>query len=88
MFKKLFLKTHTEATQEIEAIETYVVEWVYFERTYGGDIRVDDYVRAKPKYQAFTNYDNAVKFKNQINDAYKLLGIKSQAELYKQENGL
>jgi hypothetical protein len=69
--------------QELKgAIETYVVRWTCRVGGYHGDTRV--------RYQAFTNMDEAKKFKKSLEDAHALIGNTSGnvVTIEKQSHGL
>ncbi len=83
MFKKIFMKMHTDDAIEVEAIETYVVKWTTFYGVTGS------LCYFKPRYQAFVDYDIAKAFMKQIKDAYKLIGVtECDVHITVQKNGL
>ena len=77
------IKTFSKEVKNLNsAIDVWVVEWKtyksnYFDCTLGSII---------PKYQPFTNYEEALEYKESLEKAIKLLGITlPSVKLYKQE---
>lgn len=77
---RIFSKERVKLTSDIP---TYIVKWTTYK------YKFSDYTHpyVKEHYQAFTNYDEAIAFKNALNDAMDLLKITSlpQATISKQE---
>ena len=78
------LKIFSKQTKELNSnLDVWIVEWKtykskYFDCTLGNIV---------PKYQPFTNYDEALEYKESLEKAIKLLGVTlPQVRLYKQEN--
>ena len=67
---RIFSKLREELNSDID---TWIVEWI----TYKDNWVSIKYPDVKECHQAFTNYDEAVKLKDALNDAMKLLGITS-----------
>ena len=65
MFKKIF-KITKSGTQEIEGVRTWIVSWISRYGSYSSE--------TKKCYQAFTDYESALKFKKSLEDAFKLIG--------------
>ena len=79
MFKKLFSITKNE-TEEIEGLVTWVVSW---ERRYG------NYSHDVEKcYQAFTDREVALQFKQSLENAFKLIGTTCGNKVTIKEQGV
>ena len=77
---RIFSKDRKELHSDIE---TWIVKWVTYKYRYGHC----EYPNVEECYKAFTNKDEAIEYKNALNNAMKLLGITSlpDARVYKQE---
>jgi len=77
---RIFSKNRKELKTDVD---TWIVEWI----TYKDRLIGREYPKVRECYQAFTNYDEAVEFRDTLNDAMKLLGITSlpNAKIHKQE---
>jgi len=69
-------------TEEIQGLATYIVSWTKRNGEYSTD--------TKKCYQAFTNQDEAIKFKKSLEDAHRLIGNTSgtKVTIEKQVSGL
>lgn len=85
LFKKTVL-VPSEEEQELEGVETWIVRWNSW------NCKWKDYHLAEKKQecQAFTNHDDALKFKEALENAYKLTKRNAGNEILveKQECGL
>ena len=80
-----WFKTTSRETETLpSAVATYIVKW----SSYGGSLM--DYPDRKTNQQAFTNLDEAKKFKASLEQAFKLIGqtIAADVEIYQQQAGL
>lgn len=80
--KKTVVTTTRETEQLTSGVEIWMVQWTKRYGPYSGDTR--------KAFQAFTNYEEAVKFQGSLKQAFKLIGntYEDDVRLYKQENGL
>jgi hypothetical protein len=82
-WNKIKIITPTTETEELTSgLKTWMVEWIKRDCYYETNTRKGG--------QAFVNYEEAVKFKKALEQAYKLIGNThdNKIELYEQENGL
>jgi hypothetical protein len=77
---RIFSKERRVLTTDID---TWIVRWTTYQYSFTGV----KYTNIKECYQAFTNYDEAVEFKDALNDAMKFLHITAlpSAEVFKQK---
>lgn len=76
---KIFSKKNKEL---ISDVDIWIVEWKTYKSKYF-DCTLGDIV---PKYQPFTNYDEALEYKEALEKAIKLLGVTlPSVRLYKQD---
>lgn len=81
---RIFSKERKELTTDVD---TWIVKWTTYKSSFSG-VR---FPNSEECYQAFTNYDEAIEFRDALNDAMRLLHITAlpDATVSKQKrNGL